>query len=94
MNHWHVHRWGPVALSIYKGCEFESQLGKHYFQRLTKVNATRAIRRPAIRQQYMWKCSRSLETTVEWNYGVGKPVKTWEGELVAVIRMYNYRIPR
>ena len=88
MSNYSFYRWAPVAQSIIsnagcqsRGCEFESQLGQHSFQRLTKVIVTGVIRLPPIGYQSMSKSSQLLGKNVVWSTGVRKPRNIWVGEL-------------
>ena len=70
------------------GSGYESQLGNHYFRRLTKVTVTSVIRLPPMGLQSMWKSSHLLGKYVVWITGVRKLGNTWIAEL-AVIWLNN-----
>ena len=64
-----------------KGCEFEPQLGKHSFRRLTKVIVTSVIGIPPMGNQSMWKSSQLPWKNVVWSTGVRQSRNIWVGEL-------------
>ena len=68
-----------------RGYEFEYELGRHYFLRLTKVSDKRySSSNYGLTENRMWRSSQLLGKSVEWSTGMMKPGNTMVGVLAAM----------